>query len=154
MVENTKKGKEATKKEKRATYNFRRLSCQDQDRVELYAHTLHRYPNCTATPPVDLLSLNEGGHSRAHVTLISLPPQSTIIIVGPAHCTNLCKDEDTRDARLPACCCTPGDLGCRDDVLRCGDQPTPAQRGPSEVVVLCGEWETGPAPQAEIVKKL
>ena len=107
-----------------------------------YTNTLHRYPW--------ICSLRTKGITAEHLcatTLLSVPPQPTII-VGPAHCTYLCKDGDARGARLQSCCCTPGPLGCSDDTLRCGKSPGAAEMDPNEVVILCGEWETGPAPQA------
>ena len=39
-------------------------------------------------------------------------------------------------------------MGCSDDEVRCGSNPGAAEMDPSEVVILCGEWETGPAPRA------
>jgi len=38
-------------------------------------------------------------------------------------------------------------MGCSDDVVRCGRTPGAAEMIPDEVVVLCGEWETGPTPR-------
>jgi len=105
-----------------------------------YENTRHRYPW--------ICSLRTKGITAEHlcaVTLLSVPPQPTII-VGPAHCTYLCRDGDPRGARLQACCCTPGPLGCSDDVLRCGRNPGTTLMAPDEVVILCGEWETGPTP--------
>lgn len=112
-----------------------------------YTNTRHRYPW--------ICSLRTKGITAEHlcaVTLLSIPPQPTII-VGPAHCTYLCKDEDPRGARLEACCCTPGPSGCSDDFLRCGANPGAAEMDPKEVVILCGEWETGPAPQTSSGEK-
>ena len=77
-----------------------------------YENTRHRYPW--------ICSLRTKGITAEHVcavTLLSKPPQPTII-VGPAHCTYLCKDSKPRGARLDACCCTPGPPGCKEDVLR------------------------------------
>ena len=106
-----------------------------------YENTRHRYPW--------ICSLRTKGVTAEHlcaVTLLSKPPQP-VIIVGPAHCTYLCKDNDPGGARLDACCCTPGPSGCKEDSLRCGNNPKTAEMDPEEVVILCGEWETGPTPK-------
>ena len=106
-----------------------------------FENTRHRYPW--------ICSLRTKGITAEHlcaVTLLSKPPQPSII-VGPAHCTYLCKDGDPRGARLDTCCCTPGPAGCKEDVLRCGRNPGAAEMDPKEVVILCGEWEAGPTPQ-------
>ena len=108
-----------------------------------YNNTRHRYPW--------ICSLRTKGIVAEHVcavTVLSVPPQPTIII-GPAHCTYLCKDGDSRGGRLDSCCCTtePPPLGCQEDQLRCGSNPGAAEMTPDEVVIICGEWETGPTPQ-------
>ena len=109
-----------------------------------YNNTRHRYPW--------ICSLRTIGITSEHlcaVTILSLPPQPTII-VGPAHCTYLCKDGGTSGARLDSCCCTPGPppLGCSEDRLRCKNNPGAAEMIPEEAVILCGEWETGQTPQS------
>ena len=138
------RGKRTKKKEKRTTRlaPVNEIDLKAGTKTELnYTNTLHRYPW--------ICSLRTKGITAKHlcaVTLLSLPPQPSII-VGPAHCTYLCKDGDSRGARLDACCCTPGPLGCSDDILRCGKNPGTAEMDPNEVVILCGEWDSGPAPK-------
>ena len=59
-----------------------------------YTNTRHRYPW--------ICSLRMKGITAEYlcaVTLLSAPPQPTIII-GPAHCSYLCKDGGARGARL------------------------------------------------------
>ena len=97
-----------------------------------YTNTQHRYPW--------ICSLRTKGITAEHlcaVTLLSVPPQPTII-VGPAHCTYLCKDQGPRGARLPACCCAPGYTSCSNDVLKCGRNPVAVEMLPDETIILCG----------------
>ena len=105
-----------------------------------FENTRHRYPW--------ICSLRTKGITAEHicaVTLLSLPPQPTIII-GPAHCTYLCKDGGPTGARLEACCCTPQPNGCSENRIRCGRNPGAVEMDPSEMIILCGEYETGPTP--------
>ena len=105
-----------------------------------FNNTRHRYPW--------ICSLRTKGVTAEHicaVTLLSLPPAPTIII-GPAHCTYLCKDGGPSGARLESCCCTPQPNGCSEDTIRCGENPGAVEMDPAEMLILCGEWETGPTP--------
>jgi hypothetical protein len=112
-----------------------------------YTHTRHRYPW--------ICSLRTRGANPEHlcaVTLLSVPPGPTAI-VGPAHCTYLCRNRDANGVRLPTCCCVDrtlsldGQKSCRDDPMRCGSQPVAVRIDGSGELILCGEWETGAAPQ-------
>ena len=106
-----------------------------------FNNTRHRYPW--------ICSLRTRGVTAEHicaVTILSLPPQPTIII-GPAHCTYLCKDGGPNGARLEACCCTPQPNGCSEDPIRCEKNPGAVEMDPKEMKILCGEWETGPSPR-------
>ena len=93
LFSQTRKGKQAAEEENRATTRLPPIAFVDSaagTKTELnYTHTLHRYPW--------ICSLRTKGITAEQlcaVTLISLPPQPTII-VGPAHCTNLCLLVDT-----------------------------------------------------------
>ena len=75
--------------------------------------TRHRYPW--------ICSLRSREVSPQHycaVTLFSRPPAPTVL-VGPAHCTFLCKS--SRD-EVDNCCCG-GANDCSDDIPRCGNLP-------------------------------
>ena len=75
--------------------------------------TRHRYPW--------ICSLRSREVSPQHycaVTLFSKPPAPTVL-VGPAHCTYLCKS--SRDEVDNCCCGGPND--CSEDIPRCGDLP-------------------------------
>ena len=105
-----------------------------------YENTRHRYPW--------ICSLRTHGINPEHlcsVTLLSIPPQPTIII-GSAHCTLLCKD---RGQKVPSCCCiSAGVDSCRSDLAKCGQNAFVSELLPNEVDIVCGEWETGPVPMA------
>ena len=106
-----------------------------------FTNTRHRYPW--------ICSLRKKGIGAEHlcaVTILSVPPKPSII-VGAAHCTYLCKDGGPNGAFLESCCCTPGKLGCSEDIVRCGTNPGAAEMDPDEVIILCGEWQTGPSPR-------
>merc|ERR1711892_1511434 len=110
-----------------------------------YENTRNRYPW--------ICSLRTHGINPDHlcsVTLLSKPPQPTIII-GPAHCTLLCKD---RGRRMPSCCCLPeGVDSCRTDRAKCGKDARVGDMLPEEVDIVCGEWETGPVPMTVSMEK-
>lgn len=102
-----------------------------------FTNTRHRYPW--------ICSLRKKGIGAEHlcaVTILSVPPKPSII-VGAAHCTYLCKDGGPNGAFLESCCCTQS---CSADTLRCGTNPGAAEMDPDEVIILCGEWQTGPSP--------
>ena len=106
-----------------------------------FTNTRHRYPW--------ICSLRTRGASPEHlcaVSLLSVPPQPTVI-VGAAHCTYLCKEGGPQGLRLPSCCCTPGQAGCREEVDRCGEQPVAVEMVGRDVDIICGEWETGDTPR-------
>ena len=106
-----------------------------------FTNTRHRYPW--------ICSLRTRGANSEHlcaVTLLSVPPQPTVV-VGAAHCTYLCKEGGPEGVRLDSCCCTAGQAGCSQDRNRCGTQPVGVEMVGGEVDILCGEWETGSAPQ-------
>ena len=75
--------------------------------------TRHRYPW--------ICSVRSREVSPQHycaVTLFSRPPAPTVL-VGPAHCTYLCKS--SRD-EVDNCCCG-GQNDCSEDIPRCGNLP-------------------------------
>ena len=79
------------------------------------------------------------------VTLLSVPPQPTVV-VGAAHCTYLCKDTDSSGRKLPTCCCVSiGQETCSDDTARCGSDPRAVEMDGRDAEILCGEWQTGSA---------
>ena len=104
-----------------------------------FEHTRHRYSW--------VCSLRSKSLSRQHlcaVTLLSIPPKPTVV-VGPAHCTYLCKRSETQP--VPSCCCGEGPDNCKADKTKCGDQPRVYLMTPQDAEILCGEWETGPIPR-------
>ena len=108
-----------------------------------FTNTRNRYPW--------ICSLRSKGVSSDHfcaVTLLSVPPKPTVI-VGPAHCTFLCKNGKHR---IPSCCCRTDTTDCSDDVATCGQSPKVVEMEGEDAVVLCGEWEIGPTPM-EISKE-
>ena len=103
-----------------------------------YENTRNRYPW--------ICSLRTHGINPEHlcaVTLLSIPPRPTILI-GPAHCTLICKD---KGKKMPSCCCiTEGVESCRSDLAKCGKDALVSEMIPEEVDILCGDWEIGPVP--------
>ena len=77
------------------------------------------------------------------VTLLSRPPAPTVL-VGPAHCTDLCKSSR---GEVDNCCCG-GPNDCSDNTARCGNNPRVVEMTGQDAEILCGEWETGDAPSA------
>ena len=74
-------------------------------------HSRHRYPwICSVRSKDPVLQYQ---HYCA-VTLLSRPP-GPAVLVGPAHCTYLCKASD--GSVLDNCCCDGPNL-CNDDVSR------------------------------------
>ena len=99
-------------------------------------NTRHRYPWICSVR-------SKGTNSRHYcaVTLLSRPPGPTVL-VGPAHCTDLCKSSR---GEVDNCCCG-GPNDCSDNVARCGNRPTVVEMTGNDAEILCGEWETGEAP--------
>jgi hypothetical protein len=106
-----------------------------------YEHTRHRYPW--------VCSLRTTDTSLQHlcaVTLLSIPPKPTIV-VGPAHCTYLCKKNE--NTPVPSCCCAEGPAEtCSNNTNTCGDSPRVFLMTPDDATIICGEWETGPVPSS------
>ena len=67
------------------------------------------------------------------------------MLVGPAHCTDLCKS--SRGAVNNCCCGGPND--CSDNIERCGTDPKVVEMTGSDAEILCGEWDTSDAPLSE-----
>ena len=91
-----------------------------------------------------ICSVRSKGTNSNHycaVTLLSRPPAPTVL-VGPAHCTDLCKSSR---GEVDNCCCG-GPNDCSDNVARCGNRPTVVEMTGNDAEILCGEWETGDAP--------
>ena len=109
-----------------AVYGERNIST----RLE-FSHTRGRYPW--------LCSLQTRGEHFCSATLLSVPPGPTVL-VGAAHCTLLCWDEEG-GRPVPACCCS-GE--CRDRDGLCGLRPVLRDLQPGQVVALCGAWRAGP----------
>ena len=72
------------------------------------------------------------------MTLLSRPPGPTVL-VGPAHCTFLCKSSK---GVVDNCCCK-GPNDCSDNKNRCGDDSTVVEMTGNDAEIVCGEWETG-----------
>ena len=119
------------------SFNFLPLKNYEILRKELpYTHTRHRYPW--------ICSLRTKGSGTEHlcaVTLLSRPPRPTVL-VGPAHCTYLCKRDPT--TILPACCCADGYENCVKENPSCGEEPRVYEMSGEDAEIVCGEWETGP----------
>ena len=75
------------------------------------------------------------------LTLLSRPP-GPAVLVGPAHCTYLCKSSS---GEVDNCCCG-GPNDCSGDRPRCGENPLVVEMTGADAEILCGEWETGDAP--------
>ena len=88
------------------------------------------------------------GRHLCSLTLLSAPPQKTIL-VGPAHCNLLCKDNDFE---VELCCCRPTESGnsCKEVTKNfilskivsplqsssfCGRDPQPVAAKPEELQV-------------------
>ena len=100
------------------------------------ANTRHRYPW--------ICSVRSKGVSPKHycaVTLLSRPPAPTVL-VGPAHCTDLCKSSS---GEVDNCCCG-GPNDCSDGSIRCGTGPAVVEMTGEDAEIICGEWETGETP--------
>jgi len=92
-----------------------------------------------------ICSLRGTGINKDHfcaVNLLSVPPKPTII-VGPAHCTFICKNGKHR---IPSCCCRTDTTNCSETNSACGRFPKVVEMKPEDAQVLCGEWEIGPTP--------
>ena len=76
------------------------------------------------------------------VTLLSRPPAPTVL-VGPAHCTYLCKS--SRGLVDNCCCGGPNDCSS-NNLKRCGENPEIVQMTGDDAEIICGEWETGTVP--------
>jgi len=103
-----------------------------------YENTLHRYPW--------VCSLRSRGPTPQHlcaVTILSIPPKPTVVI-SAAHCTYICKR--SQETPVPSCCCAEGPENCADDQNKCGDNPKVFLMTGMDAQILCGEFETGPAP--------
>jgi len=104
-----------------------------------YENTRHRYPWVCS-----LRSIGPAPEHLCAVTLLAVPPGPTVVI-GSAHCTYLCKNEN--EAQVPSCCCNDGQQqDCSDDQMKCGEEPKVFDMTNDDVEVLCGEWETGSSP--------
>ena len=75
------------------------------------------------------------------VTLLSRPPAPTVL-VGPAHCTYLCK---SLQGEVDNCCCG-GPNDCSDNMARCGNSTEVVDMTGEDAEIICGEWETGTIP--------
>jgi hypothetical protein len=104
-----------------------------------FENTRHRYPW--------VCSLRSTGARPEHlcaVTLLSVPPKPTVV-VGAAHCTYICKNDNEK--AIPVCCCADGVEDCSDDENKCSGTPKVYEMTGDDVEILCGEWETGDTPQ-------
>ena len=103
--------------------------------VEFIDNTKNRYPW--------ICSVRSKSITPRHycaVTLLSRPPAPTVI-VGPAHCTFLCKSSKVVDN-----CCCGGPNDCSDNMIRCGKDSRVVDMTGQDAEILCGEWETGDTP--------
>ena len=110
--------------------------------IKDYNHTKHRYSctcslRSTGSAPSTTFTLHT--FHMCAVTLLRVPPGPTVI-VGPAHCTYVCK----KDANLPAphCCCDNGPTNCKADTAKCGPNPRVSEMTGEDAEIICGEWET------------
>ena len=67
------------------------------------------------------------------------------MLVGPAHCTDLCKSSR---GEVDNCCCG-GPNDCSDNIVRCGTNPRVVEMTGQDAEILCGEWDTYDAPSTE-----
>ena len=111
--------------------------------------TLGRYPWACSLQP------RSGGRHLCGLTLLSTPPMASVL-VGAAHCTYLCKDNTGRVQ--DSCCCRPEQdpASCTQTNSFCGEESRLRMALPDDVVVVCGEWFTGPlstqdSPEEEVV---
>ena len=106
-------------------------------------NTRHRYPWICS-----LRSKTIRPKHYCAVTLFSRPPGPTVL-VGPAHCTDLCKSSR---GEVDNCCCG-GPNNCSDNISKCGSNPKVVAMTGQDAEILCGEWETGDAPQTSSGEK-
>jgi len=99
-------------------------------------NTRHRYPWIAS-----LRSKEKRPRHYCALTLLSRPPAPTVL-VGPAHCTYLCKSSR---GEVDNCCCG-GPNDCAENILRCGSNPRIVEMTGQDAEILFGEWETGDAP--------
>jgi len=96
-----------------------------------FQNTKGRYPwTCS------LRSKNFPDDHRCGVTLFSLPPKP-VVMVGPAHCTFLCKNNGIQ---VPTCCCNTGTETCAADKKKCGKKPTIEEMDGIEGEIVCNRW--------------
>ena len=96
-------------------------------------NTRNRYPW--------ICSLRSRKKSKKHqcaLTLLSRPP-SPLVLVGPAHCTYLCKSSL---GEVENCCCG-GPNDCSSNTRRCGNNSKVMEMTGEDAEIICGEWETG-----------
>ena len=72
------------------------------------------------------------------ITLLSRPP-APVVLVGPAHCTYLCK---STLGEVENCCCG-GPNDCSDNNDRCGNSSKVVEMTGEDAEIICGDWETG-----------
>ena len=72
------------------------------------------------------------------LTLLSRPP-APVVLVGPAHCTYLCK---STLGEVENCCCG-GPNDCSENIQRCGSSSKVVEMTGQDAEIICGEWETG-----------
>merc|ERR1712106_984479 len=94
-------------------------------------------------------SLRSNDANQEHlcaVNLLSVPPKPTVV-VGAAHCTYLCKNNNNKN--VPSCCCSPGPSSCADDKNKCGNKPRVSRMLPRDAKIVCGGWTTKPKQRDE-----
>jgi len=112
--------------------------------------TLNQYPwTCS------LKTRGFRGYHRCGVTLLSAPPQKTIL-VSAAHCNFICKASD--GFPVETCCCRDvTDINsCKKFNSYCGPNPSLQLANPEDLNIVCGEWDTGTVaerftPEEEVV---
>jgi len=104
-------------------------------------YTLNQYPMAC--------SVRTRGYRGRHLcgsTMISAPPRQTIL-VSAAHCNYICKSRD--GDVVETCCCRTEDnpATCITTSSHCGDTPTLQLAEPSDLQIVCGEWEIATIPE-------
>ena len=107
-----------------------------------YENTRGRYPWICS------LRLADSGQHLCGVTLLSTPPQDTVVVTS-AHCSLHCSSSS--GVRQPSCCCNPpGQQQCSQEV-ECGRGCQVRSIPATDLEVLCGGWQLGKEEKDEVL---
>lgn len=97
--------------------------------------TLNQYPFICS-----LKTRGFRGYHRCGVTLLSVPPNPTILVTA-AHCTFICKDSE--GYIVETCCCRKETepSNCRKFNSHCGKDAEMQAADPKDLSITCSEWD-------------